>query len=154
MPAHLLEKPSTLDTGCVEIVERPVGPFSHAVSLALVTLLALVLRLHGTASKSFWLDEGFSEEIARLPWSQFWRVLWNREANMGLYHFGLHFWLLAGKGERFIRAFSVLASASFALREWLATSRHRFDVQDFYPIRVVLFEKNIPAPGSIQSPTP
>ena len=71
--------------------------------LVLITLVAALLRLHGIASKSFWLDEGISVEIARLPWRQFFYVLRHREINMSLYYVLLHFWLALGSTEGFIR---------------------------------------------------
>jgi mannosyltransferase len=76
--------------------------------LALITLIAAHLRLRFLAAKSFWLDEGVSAEIARLRWSQFFQVLWHREANMALYYVLLHFWMKLGSGEAFVRGLSVL----------------------------------------------
>jgi len=73
--------------------------------LALITLVAALLRLDGIASKSFRLDEGISVEIARLPWRQFFYVLRHREINMSLYYVLLHFWLALGSTEGFIRGF-------------------------------------------------
>ncbi len=80
--------------------------------LVLITLVAALLRLHGIASKSFWLDEGISVEIARLPWRQFFYVLRHREINMSLYYVLLHFWLALGSTEGFIRGLSVLFSVA------------------------------------------
>ena len=62
--------------------------------------------------QSFWLDEGISVEIARLPWQQFLFVLRHREANMALYYLLLHFWLMMGSSEGFIRGLSVLFSVA------------------------------------------
>src|SRR6266436_3086062 len=80
--------------------------------LVLITLVAGFLRLHGIALKSFWLDEGISIEIARLPWRQFFYVLRRREINMALYYLLLHFWLVLGSTEGFIRGLSVLFSVA------------------------------------------
>jgi len=80
--------------------------------LVLITLVAALLRLHGIASKSLWLDEGISVEIARLPWRQFFYVLRHREINMSLYYVLLHFWLALGSTEGFIRGLSVLFSVA------------------------------------------
>ena len=80
--------------------------------LALITIVATVLRLHGITAKSFWLDEGISVQIARLPWPQFFYVLRHREINMALYYFLLHFWLVLGSTEGFIRGLSVLFSVA------------------------------------------
>jgi mannosyltransferase len=68
------------------------------------------LRFHSIAAKSFWLDEGMSVEIARLPWHQLFFELWHREANMAPYYVLLRLWLALGSSEGFIRALSVLFS--------------------------------------------
>ena len=80
--------------------------------VGLVTLVAAILRFHALTTKSFWLDEGISVEIARLPWSQFLFVLRHREANMALYYLLLRFWLMMGSTEGFIRGLSVLFSVA------------------------------------------
>src|SRR4030088_1938242 len=80
--------------------------------LALITLVAAVLRFHALTTKSFWLDEGISVEIARLPWPQFFYVVRHREINMAVYYLFLHFWLALGSTEGFIRALSVLFSVA------------------------------------------
>ena len=88
----------------------PQGPSSslELSLLALITGLAAVLRFHSLAAKSFWFDEGVSVAIARLDWYNFARILWRREANMSLYYFLLHGWLLFGGSEFFVRSLSVL----------------------------------------------
>src|SRR6266566_969714 len=80
--------------------------------LALITVVAAFLRFHGIAAKSFWLDEGASVEIARLPWRQFFYVLSHREINMALYYVLLHLWMALGSTEGFIRGLSVLFSVA------------------------------------------
>jgi mannosyltransferase len=77
---------------------------------AFILLAAAFLRFHALAAKSLWVDEGLSVGIARLRWPQFFLLLWQREANMGLYYLLLHFWIMAGSGEAFLRALSVLFS--------------------------------------------
>ena len=76
--------------------------------LALIAVVAAVLRFHSLAAKSFWFDEGVSVAIARLDWYNFARILWRREANMALYYFLLHYWMHFGGSEFFVRALSVL----------------------------------------------
>ncbi|MCU1341778.1 MAG: hypothetical protein JWN92_1201, partial [Candidatus Acidoferrum typicum] len=44
------------------------GTTTSSWLLILITLVAAVLRLHAITTKSFWLDEGISVEISRLPW--------------------------------------------------------------------------------------
>jgi mannosyltransferase len=85
--------------------------------LALIVLVAAMLRIHGIAAKSFWLDEGISVGIARLPWAQFWYIVWHREANMALYYLLLRVWLVLrfshhGASEGYIRGLSVLFSVA------------------------------------------
>jgi mannosyltransferase len=76
--------------------------------LGLIVLLAAHLRLHALAARSFWLDEGVSAELSRLRWSQFFLVLWHREANMALYYVLLHYWMKFGSSEAFVRGLSVI----------------------------------------------
>src|SRR3981189_2733837 len=71
----------------------------YAILLAFVTLLAAFLRMHALTAKSFWLDEGLSVDIARLPWPRFLHVMWSGEANMALYYLVLRFWLTFGSSE-------------------------------------------------------
>lgn len=53
-----------------------------------------------------------SAGIARLPWPQFFRVLWNREINMTLYYLLLRLWIHANSGEAFLRGLSVIFSVA------------------------------------------
>lgn len=46
--------------------------------------------------------------IARLPWTQFFKLIWAREANMTAYYILLHFWLKVGSSEFFVRSLSVI----------------------------------------------
>jgi mannosyltransferase len=92
-------------------ISRPLLKASSRLDLillGLITLLALRLRFHSLAAKSFWFDEGVSVAIARLDWYNFARILWRREANMSLYYLLLHFWLHFGGSEFFVRSLSVL----------------------------------------------
>ena len=80
--------------------------------MGLIVLVATILRLHALTAKSFWLDEGISVQIARLPWNQLLFALRHREANMALYYLLLRFWLLFGSSEGYIRGLSVLFSVA------------------------------------------
>jgi mannosyltransferase len=82
----------------------------EVVILALIIAVAVFLRFHAIASKSFWVDEGNSVEIARLRWPQFLALFWNREANMAFYHLLLHFWVKIAATEAFVRGLSALFS--------------------------------------------
>ena len=85
---------------------------ANAALIAVITLAAAVLRIHAITAKSFWGDEAYSVEIARLPWPDFFHILWFREANMSLYYLLLRFWLHLGSGEAWIRGLSVLVSVA------------------------------------------
>jgi mannosyltransferase len=92
---------------------KPSSSFAlSAILPAFVTLLAAFLRMHALTAKSFWLDEGISIDIARLPWPQFLHVMWSGEANMALYYLVLRFWLTFGSSEGFVRGLSVLFSVA------------------------------------------
>jgi len=39
--------------------------------LIVITVIAAALRLYSLTSKSIWIDEGYSVELARLGWSDF-----------------------------------------------------------------------------------
>jgi len=84
--------------------------WANAILPVTITLAAAVLRFHSIAAKSFWLDEGISFDIARLPSHRLLYELWHRQPNMSPYFVLLHFWLALGSGEGFIRALSVLFS--------------------------------------------
>ena len=84
---------------------------SVGVLLSSISLVAILLRFHAIAAKSLWLDEGFSVELVRQPWVEFFRVLWIEEANMSLYYLLLRLWLHLGSSEAFIRGLSALISA-------------------------------------------
>jgi hypothetical protein len=84
---------------------------SVGVLLSSISLVAILLRFHAIAAKSLWLDEGFSVELVRQPWAEFFRVLWIEEANMSLYYLLLRLWLHLGSSEAFIRGLSALISA-------------------------------------------
>ena len=92
---------------------KPSSRFAlSAILPAFVTLLAAFLRMHALTAKSFWLDEGISIDIARLPWPRFLHVMWSGEANMALYYLVLRFWLIFGSSEGFVRGLSVLFSVA------------------------------------------
>jgi mannosyltransferase len=92
---------------------HPVEDLSPRASAALltgITLLATFLRYHALAGKQLWLDEGLSFAVAHLPWLEFLRALWEREANMALYFLFLHFWIHLGTTLADLRVLSVLFS--------------------------------------------
>jgi len=97
-----------------------------SAALAGIAALALGLRLHLLAAKSFWLDEGVGAAAAQLPWSDFFKLLWRREANMGLYYLLLRGWIHLDDSEFALRMLSVVfaVGAVFAV---FALGRLLFD---------------------------
>ncbi len=71
---------------------------------------ATALRFSHIGLESFWLDEGASVGIARLPWSDFFKVLWHREGNMALYYLFLRGWMLFGQSDGWVRGLSAVFS--------------------------------------------
>ena len=109
MAADVLELPAPAPA-CSH--ERPEGRNYYPALLIAVVAISAILRVYDVSSKSFWFDEAVSAEIAKLPWSQFFLVLWKREANMALYYGLLHFWIHMGSTVWVIRFFSVLISVA------------------------------------------
>src|ERR1700674_2184379 len=100
---------------------QPRWTWGAAFTLALLSAGATMLRLLFLVRKPFWFDESFSVEVARLPWLDFGRLLWRREANMSLYYLLLRGWLHFGSSPFFIRSLSVSISlATLAAVYWLA----------------------------------
>jgi mannosyltransferase len=82
------------------------------VLVAGIVLVAAVLRFSHIGQESFWLDEGVSAGIARLPWADFFKVLWRREGNMALYYLLLRGWMFLGSSEAWLRGLSALLSVA------------------------------------------
>ncbi|MEO8725849.1 MAG: glycosyltransferase family 39 protein, partial [Acidobacteriaceae bacterium] len=72
--------------------------------------LALAIRLAFLGTKSLWLDEIWSVEIARMPWHSFLWVVRNMDPNTSLYYGLLHLWMSFGESEFSLRLLSVLFS--------------------------------------------
>jgi mannosyltransferase len=77
-------------------------------TLAGITILGAILRLHYLGAESLWFDESASVAIAHLDWWSLWKVVSLAEANMALYYGMLHVWLTFGESEFVVRALSVL----------------------------------------------
>ena len=82
-----------------------------AALVAVISLLALILRFHMLGTRSLWVDEGVSVAIARFSWLDFFGILWRREGNMSLYYLLLRGWLHLGDSETAIRALSAITSS-------------------------------------------
>ena len=107
---------------------EPRWPPYVMVALAVLTVIAALLRFHAIADKSFWTDEGTSIELVRLDWYNFLRILWRREGNMSLYYLLLRAWEQFGHSEAYLRSLSILPAlatlpALYALGRRLFNSR-------------------------------
>lgn len=72
--------------------------------IALLTIVAAMLRISFLGSKSLWLDEGVIAYRVALPLKSLIRVLTRSETNMYLYYFLMHGWLrVAGSSEFMLR---------------------------------------------------
>lgn len=72
--------------------------------LLLIVVAAAALRLHEIDRLSFWFDESATVHYARLdPWD-----LWGRDTHPPLYYLLIHFWLLLGDSETWLRLLSLL----------------------------------------------
>lgn len=92
---------------------------SSSLVPAAIVLLGLLIRLTYLGSKSLWLDEMWSIEVARVPWHA---ALWSfvhQDGNMSLYHAVLHIWMYAGQSEFVIRALSAMGGAGTILVVYL-----------------------------------
>ena len=95
--------------------------WAYRIALILLLAASFVIRLRCLACKPFWFDEGFSVELARIDWGNFFHLMWWREANMALYYVLLRFWLHFGESPFFIRSLSaVIAAATLPGIYWLA----------------------------------
>lgn len=96
--------------------------------LVLVLCLSAIVMLFALSKQSYGLDESFSIYISR-NWSFMTGMLWHQEANMWLYYFILHFWLVVAKDEFSVR----LLSTFFAI----------LSVAVIYKIAEHLFNKRV-----------
>src|SRR5260370_1301912 len=83
--------------------------------LTLITIIAAVFRFAELGSKSLWLDEAYSQWIARSSFSSVWHGLSSPQVNtsvfalyMSLYYTLLHFWVRFGDSEIWLRLPSAL----------------------------------------------
>jgi mannosyltransferase len=81
-----------------------------AIFLLPILTVAASLRIYMLAARGFWIDEGVSVALARLPWHSFQIVVTRREGNMTLYYLLLRAWLRSGSSEAWIRSLSVIAA--------------------------------------------
>lgn len=82
------------------------------VAVSGIVLLAAGLRLLHLGSKSLWVDECASLDFAQQPWAEFWKTMWNGEANMLAYYLLLRGWIHLGNSEFVVRALSVIPAVA------------------------------------------
>lgn len=92
---------------------------------AALTALACLLGVAFIGRESMWLDEAFSLRLAGLQTGELRDVLFEREANMSLYHVLLHGWRRLNDSDAFARSLSVLFAAG-AVPLVHATARRLF----------------------------
>ena len=70
-------------------------------------MIGCLLVSFGLSTHSFGLDESFSVYISQ-NWGLMTHILWTQEANMWLYYFLFHYWLILGHSELITRSFPAL----------------------------------------------
>jgi mannosyltransferase len=83
-----------------------------AAALPLIVALAAVLRWFRIGQSSMWIDEGASMTLARMPWPDFLRTVWQYEANQTTYYLILRAWLRLGDSEVMVRSLSALCGTA------------------------------------------
>jgi len=115
------KRPKNNGDGSQHVAPSALWTRTSVAVLACLVATATVLRFLFLVRKPFWFDECFSVEVARLRWSDFFKLLWRREANMSLYYLLLRGWLHFGSSPFFIRSLSVIFSlAALPAIFWLA----------------------------------
>ena len=95
-----LPTPPRSGSGGSERVVRPLW------ILLLILAAAAALRLHEIDRLSFWFDESASVHFGRLDPLD----MWGRDTHPPLYYLLIHFWLLGGDSETWLRLLSLLFS--------------------------------------------
>ena len=84
-------------------------PWSPKLQIAVIVVIAALLRVIFLGARSFWSDEIVSVNLATDNWGGFWFWVSSREANMALYYLLLRAWVKLGDGEAWVRLLSALA---------------------------------------------
>jgi len=82
---------------------------SSSFRIAVIVLIAAVLRVIFLGARSFWADEIVSVKLATDNWGGFKFWIFSREANMALYYLVLRAWVKVGDVEAWVRLLSALA---------------------------------------------
>jgi mannosyltransferase len=107
-------------------VSQPGSRWRSTALLTLLVALAGVLRFYKLGRSSVWIDEGASITIARLPWDELVRTLWQYEANMTTYYLLLRGWMQLGDSEVILRSLSALCGTASVAAIYLL-GRRLFD---------------------------
>ena len=85
--------------------------------LAGILLLGIALRLYCLTAESLWFDETYSVAFAQRPLGDFslFRLEGPPFTDRNLYHLALHFWLILGRGDTYVRLLSVILGAGCIL---------------------------------------
>lgn len=75
----------------------------YRILLAGLIVLAAFLRFWHLGSRGFFIDEGFSWAIAKLPWGEFLRTLTTRTGEMPLHYLVTKLWISIGDSETVLR---------------------------------------------------
>jgi uncharacterized membrane protein len=103
--------PSCVHTGPVRKLSQRKTLLS-LLAIGGIASLALALRLLHLGSKSLWVDECASLDFAQQPWPEFWKTIWNGEANMLTYYLLLRAWIHLGNGEFVVRMLSLIPAVA------------------------------------------
>jgi mannosyltransferase len=108
---------------------RRLGARPDVTVIVALTALAALLRLTTLSVQSFWLDEGYTERLLRMPFGQMIRTVPKTESTPYLYYVAAWVWThVFGLGEYGVRSLSALAGIATVpivcvAARWLAGRR-------------------------------
>ena len=82
------------------------------IGLVLQVLAGSLMFGIGIGGMPLWFDELAGVSVAQRGVGEIFEVLGNTDANMGFYYLILHFWLMAGDSEVWLRVLSLLAAVA------------------------------------------
>ena len=108
---------------------RRLGARPDVAAMIALTVLAALLRLTTLSVQSFWLDEGYTERLLRMPFGQMIRAVPKSESTPYLYYGVAWVWThVFGVSEYGVRSLSALAGIAtvpvvYLAARWLAGRR-------------------------------
>jgi mannosyltransferase len=103
---------------------RRLSDRTGLATIAGLTVLAALLRLPTLSQQSFWLDEGYTLRLLRLPFGQMLSTVPNTESTPYLYYAVAWMWTRAfGLGEYGVRSLSAIAGIATVPIVFAATRR-------------------------------